>query len=198
VFAVWGAPLADSRQAQKAARAACLIHAVSEREIQGRRLKTRIGVHTGNVLQGNLGSLQQFDYTCIGDAVNLAARMEGLNKYLGTNVLVSGETLARMGDGFVYRCLGDFQLAGKRKTVTVYEVLGEKTSVSAPEYYEPFERGLAAYRGGDFATAALLFKDAIARRGGRDGPSEFYLARMAMLDNTAPQPWEPVVSMEMK
>lgn len=198
VFAVWGAPLADSRHPQKAARAACRMHAASEREIQGRRLRTRVGVHTGNVLQGNLGSLQQFDYTCIGDAVNLAARMEGLNKYLGTNVLISGDTHARIGDGFISRCLGEFQLAGRRKAVTVYELLGEKPAVSIPEYFEPFARALGAYHAGDFATATLLFQDSGARRGSRDGPSEFYLARIATLNNTAPQPWDPVVEMETK
>lgn len=199
VFAVWGAPLRDSRHAQKAARAACRMHRASEREIQGRRLRTRVGVHTGNVLTGNLGSLQRFDYTCIGDPVNLAARLEGLNKYLGTNVLVSEETHSRMGDGFITRCLGMFQLAGKKRAVAVYELVGEKDQQQqAPAYFEIFSRALAAYTQGDFAKAALLFKETTARRGAPDGPSAFYLERMAMLDNVAPQPWDPVVSMEAK
>ncbi len=117
VFAIWGAPL---RMEDHAARACAAGLAMARGEDgaaspepgrepgspQGPRLVTRIGIHTGPMLVGNLGSEQRFDYTAIGDAVNLASRLEGLNKYFHTRVIVSGDTIAQTGGQFVVRSLG--------------------------------------------------------------------------------------------
>src|SRR6185436_8025084 len=104
VFAIWGAPVRHTDHAARACRTAlALARMDAERrdaEDPTRRLRTRIGVHTGPMLVGNLGSAQRFDYTAIGDAVNLEARIEGLNKMFGTQAIVSGEALAAAGEGF--------------------------------------------------------------------------------------------------
>src|SRR5262249_18520246 len=89
VMAVWGAPLTDPKHAQRAVLAAWGMHQAGLQEIEGRRLRTRIGINTGLVLAGNLGSTFRFDYTLIGDTTNFASRLEGLNKYLGTDILIS-------------------------------------------------------------------------------------------------------------
>ncbi len=116
VMAVWGAPLADPQPAERAVRAALGIRAAGLKEFRGRRLNTRIGINTGKVLAGNLGSEFRFDYTLIGEATNLASRLEGLNKYLGTDLLISESTQRELTDAFQCRSLGRFIVSGKRKT----------------------------------------------------------------------------------
>ena len=89
VFAAWGAPIDDPHHAIRAAETACDLRCLSELVVRGKTLRTRVGIHSGKVLAGNLGSTYRFDYTMIGDAVNFASRLESLNKYLRTQVLIS-------------------------------------------------------------------------------------------------------------
>ncbi len=96
---------------------------LSELEVRGKTLRTRIGVHSGKVLAGNLGSAFRFDYTMIGDAVNFASRLESLNKYLSTQALISDAVRTQIGDKFVTRRLGEFRVAGKTQSVVIHELL---------------------------------------------------------------------------
>ena len=82
VFAAWGAPIDEPQHAMRAAETACDLRCLSELVVHGKTLRTRVGIHSGKVLAGNLGSSYRFDYTMIGDAVNFASRLESLNKYL--------------------------------------------------------------------------------------------------------------------
>jgi adenylate cyclase len=201
VFAVWGAPLRDSRHATKAARAACRMHREAQREIDGRLLRTRIGVHTGRVLAGNLGSLQRFDYTCIGDPVNFAARLEGLNKHLGTSILISDETFQRLNGDFVTRPLGQFRVVGKKQPVTIHQLLGEKESMSTPAYVETFACALGAYQKRNLDLAERMFRRVIEEKGGSepDGPSAFYIKQIALDRATGTDPeWDGVVDITSK
>ncbi len=100
VFAAWGAPLPDKEQAYHAVRAAWDMHQYAKLTVHGHQLTTRIGVHSGTVLAGNLGSDFRFDYTLIGDPVNLASRLEGLNKHLGTQLLISDDTWRQVAEPF--------------------------------------------------------------------------------------------------
>ena len=186
VFAAWGAPLPQPDHAERAVRAAWRLAQVSQMDVpigqpdgttQTVRVRTRIGIHTGEALAGNLGSARRFDYTLIGDAVNFAARLEGANKYAGTSILVSDDT-ARLVEGkFLLRRLGSFKVKGKNRAVVVHELLGEDPS-ARPPWLDRFDLALAAWARGDLAAARSEFQATVKMREGKDGPSEFYLARV--------------------
>jgi len=126
VMAFWGAPLADEHHAEHAVRAAIAMQQAMEPLVAGLRARglpgihMRIGLHTGRVVVGNVGSEQRFSYTAIGDAVNLAARLEGANKAFGTGILLSGATAARLPAGIALRALDDVVVKGKTEPVRVY------------------------------------------------------------------------------
>src|SRR5439155_27350748 len=124
VFAFWNAPDATPDHAKRACEAALLFRDHSKTPVRGRLLRTRIGLHTGVANVGNFGSEEKVDYTAIGESVNLASRMEGLNKHLGTDCLISAVTKAEIGDSFVTRKLGEFQLKGFVGFVEVHELIG--------------------------------------------------------------------------
>lgn len=186
VFAAWGAPLPQPDHARRAIRAACRLAQVSEFNLalgsphataSTLRLRTRIGIHTGEALAGNLGSARRFDYTLIGDAVNVASRLEGANKYLGTSILVSDDTVRLLNGEFLLRRLGSFRVEGRHRPMVLHELLGDDPA-SRPPWLDAFERALAAWTRGDLAAARAGFAAARDMRGA-DGPSEFFLEQCA-------------------
>lgn len=199
VTAVWGAPLAEREHARKAGLAACRLRELSQIEVEGRVLRTRIGLHTGRVLAGNVGSAERFDYAVVGDAVNFASRLEGLNKYFGTTVLISDECRRQLGDGFITRCLGEIRVVGKAESRIVHELLGLKGKDGDGPWLDNFSRGLAAFRRGDFAEGEREMRETIARRGGTDGPATFYLAEIARArTRDLPADWTGVLEFTAK
>ena len=131
IVAVFGAPLGDRRHADHGVRAALQMQQALQREpdrfsIAGRLLRTRIGLNTGTVLIGNIGSPRRFNYTAIGDAVNLAARLEGANKAYGTGILASDATMAAAGDGILARPIDTVRVVGRRQPVTLFEPLARR------------------------------------------------------------------------
>jgi adenylate cyclase len=185
IFAVWNAPIEQSDHRIRACRAALkLSHQpvtfqTAKKEVV---LFTRIGLHTGVANVGNFGSATRFDYTALGENINLASRMEGLNKYLGTQVLLTGDTYPATKDHFVTRPLGTFQLKGFEKPVDVYELVGlpEQAEVSR-EWRELFAKALALYKEQDLTTAQVLFQQVLHLRPD-DGPSKFYLGKIKELE----------------
>ena len=199
VFAVWGAPLPDAAQARNAALAAWRLHEASRIEVRGRVLRTRIGLHTGRVLAGNIGSAERFDYSVIGDAVNFASRLEGLNKFLGTDILLSDALLAKLGGEFLTRRLGEFRVVGKHDTHIVHELLGPAEGIPRPAWLDTFARGLDAFARGSLHEAHTAMRDTIAQRGGKDGPAEFYREEIATLRAKGlPPGWTGVVEFAAK
>lgn len=130
VMAFWGAPAKDHNQAEHACRAAVEItQAVnalnSQWQAEGKYiLKTRIGINTGTSLIGNFGASDRFNYTAVGDSVNLASRLEGLNKMYNSSILVSESTMENAGDGFIFRPLDLVAVKGRQKSVKIYQLLG--------------------------------------------------------------------------
>lgn len=130
IIAFWNAPLDQPDHAARACRAAVrcqralAANRARWRRICGRDLFMRVGLNTGEVVVGNLGSQQRFDYSILGDAANLAARLEGVNKVFGTGCLASSTTMDRAGSVVLGRELGQVQVVGRQEPVTVHELWG--------------------------------------------------------------------------
>jgi adenylate cyclase len=199
VYATWGAPLSDDDHAYHATLAAWGMHQFSQLDVLGHHLVTRIGLNTGTVLAGNLGSDFRFDYTLIGDATNLASRLEGLNKYLGTQVLLTDATWQRIAGRFVARPIGKFVLMGKSEPVTLYELLGPSVTNVIQTQIESFTEGLDAFRAGDLAKARACMSRTLAKQGGADGPCEFYLREITRLEiDGLPTDWSGAIVLDAK
>jgi adenylate cyclase len=200
VMAAWGAPIDEPAHAIRAAEAACDLRSLAELDIRGRKLKTRIGVNSGKVLAGNLGSSFRFDYTMIGDTTNFASRLESLNKYLSTQVLISEAVREQLGDKFITRQLGEFRVAGKTNPVVIHELLCRSNAESGERsWIEVFEEGLTVFRAGEFRRAGDLMERTRQMRGGFDGPAEFYLRKIHALEpNGHLENWTGVVEMSEK
>jgi len=201
VMAVWGAPMSHPSPAERSVLAAVDIQRTNRTEVAGRSLRTRIGVNTGKVLAGNLGSEFRFDYTLIGAATNAASRLEGLNKYLGTDLLISGSTAAGLGDKFVTRFTGRFILSGTSKPMEAHEVLGRVDQFDGrPAWLAEFAGALDRYNQRDLDGAEAGFRRVKELRDGVDGPSEFYLKRIAIARESVDdgRPWDGVVSLKEK
>jgi adenylate cyclase len=200
VFAAWGAPIDEPCHALRAAETACDLRCLSELVVHGKTLRTRVGIHSGKVLAGNLGSSFRFDYTMIGDAVNFASRLESLNKYLSTQVLISDAVRQQLGDGFVTRQLGEFRVAGKKQSVVIHELLCRCDAESGEKsWIEIFEKGLAVLREGEFAAARDYMNHTREMRGGSDGPAEFYLRKISDFEaNGHLENWTGIVELSEK
>lgn len=198
MLAVWAQVQPDAGQRAQACRAALDVAQAAERFSQAREsagLSTRIGLHAGPILLGNIGAADHFEYRAVGDIVNTATRLQALNKLLGTRVLVSRETVDGLNE-FRVRDLGMFLLPGKTRPTAVLELQGVVQDAT------DVERGLAQ----DFATALREFKErgfAGARTGfvqclerlPQDGPSRYYLALCDHYLARPPAPaWDGVVS----
>jgi len=163
VFAVWGAPVKISDHAEKAAETAVLIQkGVRKFNSSGRfpPLHTRVGVHTGPMVVGNLGSVRRFDYTAIGDAVNLASRVEGLNKYYGTEILITESTKKELRVEFNLLSMGLVNVVGKSETIEIYAVFEDPVNANVRDKWCS---GLAEFRVKAFDEAIKYFEEAFAR-----------------------------------
>jgi adenylate cyclase len=201
VFAAWGAPVDEPQHANRAVETACDLRCLSELVVRGKTLRTRVGIHSGKVLAGNLGSSFRFDYTMIGDAVNFASRLESLNKYLSTQVLISDAVRQQLADDrFIIRRLGEFRVAGKTHSVVIHELLCRCDAESGErQWIEVFESGLERFREGEFGAARLDLDRTREMRGGTDGPSEFYLRKISALEkNGHREGWTGVVELSEK
>jgi adenylate cyclase len=157
VFAIWGAPLKITNHAELATRAAIGIQQEVEHFNATQRfapLHTRIGIHTGPMVIGNLGSKKRFDYTAIGDSVNLASRLEGLNKYYGTSILISRDTKRELSSTIKTHRMGYVNVAGKREAVEIFAILDTPLSKTAEATWE---KALDKFAVRDWEAATALF-----------------------------------------
>ena len=172
IIAFWNAPLEQPDHAVRACRAALRCqHKLSERREElrqrtGETLRARIGIHTGAVVVGNMGSRNRFDYTVLGDAANLASRLEGANKPFGTYLMVSEVTWAQVNGRLSGREIGQLRVVGRKTPVRVYEPLGFEGEAN-PAAVESFHRGLACCYRKQWLEALSIFEslpdDPVAR-----------------------------------
>ena len=205
IMALFGAPLIQADHPRLACRAALEMVASLEAlnrtwAEQGRPpLKVGVGVNTGPVAVGNMGSDRLFDYTAIGDNVNLASRLEGLNKYYGTNILISDTTAKALENGFILRDVDLVRVKGKAQGVRIHELIGE--GAPDPElarFLELYHRALSLYREKRFAESLTAFAQTLEVRPG-DANCQRYVTLARKHHETPPPPdWEAVTVMDGK
>jgi adenylate cyclase len=202
VMAFWGAPLPDREHAKHAVACAIAMRKrcdelrASWQERFGQAVYARAGVNSGTAVVGNMGSKHKYNYTVMGDMVNLAARLEGANKPYGTYLMISEMTLAELGDTVDVRELDLVAVKGKSAPVTVYEVLDHKgtTAPTVIEAARRFEEGLAHYRARRFDDAKAIFQTA-----NNDPASNMYVERCEYFEaNPPPADWDGVWHMKEK
>jgi len=193
ILAVWGAPVEDEDQALHACLAALDMQKrmntlADEIAIPGCRLSMRIGINTGIVMAGNMGSEERFDFTVIGDNVNLASRLETLNKGYGIGTTISESTMANIYGRLTVRELDSVRVRGKRQVIKIYELCeGDRTP-----HIEAFEEGLRLYRERNFITAADAFNKAL-KIYPEDKPSRVFFKRCNyFMKNPPPEGWNGV------
>lgn len=169
-------------------------------EKQGRpHIDIGIGVNTGPMLVGNMGSAKRFNYTIMGDDVNLASRLEGVTKTFGTRLIISQSTWESVQTKMVTRELDLIRVKGKKRPVAIYQLLAPiEERAQYADMVDRFEEGLRAYRSGDFAKARDLFQ-ALANDYPKDGPIRTFNARCADFSVEPPQGvWDGVYEMTTK
>jgi adenylate cyclase len=196
IMALFGAPFAKPEDADHALAVGNGM-LITLRELNGRRLALGkqpidigVGIATGEVVLGNIGSPSRMEYTVIGDSVNLASRLEGANKYYHSKILLDETTVQALTNGSA-NCLREIDLLrvkGKDRPVAVYESLGYlEPGPTLEEAMDHFAGGLAAYRASDWERATQRFAAALELRP-EDEPSRLYIERCRHYRETPPPP----------
>ncbi|MBD3225587.1 MAG: CHASE2 domain-containing protein [Caldithrix sp.] len=164
-------------------------------------IRARIGINTGEVIVGNMGSQDVFDYTVMGDQVNLGARLEGANKFYDTNIMISEFTYVMIKDQFITRPLDLLRVKGKNKPITVYELIGHKETDFTEdfrEFLDIYNRAMELYRQRLWPDALKLFARCIELNK-EDKPSRIYHRRSLEYSKTPPpKEWDGVTTLDEK
>jgi adenylate cyclase len=203
VVAVFGAPIDDDHHAASAVRAALgcsrrLAELNRDSSVfQGYQVSQRIGINSGSALVGNFGSQRRFNYSVMSDAVNVASRLEGANKFYGTTIIASDTTVARAGEAFAWRELDTIRVKGRTQSLKIYELLATVSELTSSQStaITDYEAGLSHWRAREFDLAAACFE----RSAAQDRPSALFRERARLAAGNAPDPdWEPVRSLREK
>lgn len=206
VMAFWGAPSESEDQAYLACKAALssqttLEHLHTEWRDQGLPLlRASFGISTGDVIVGNVGSRLRMNYTVIGDAVNLASRLQGLNKFYSTEILLSEQTVEDAGDRVVSRLVDWVSVAGRDEPVPAFELLGlgETAGASVKDLAQGHNEGMALYRERQFHEAMVKFGRILDARP-HDGPARILRARCEhFLTDPPSDSWTGAVQVNVK
>lgn len=201
MLAIWTGPYTQGLLRSQAIDAALAIRdAVAEFGKQPDRpaLTTRIGLHCGEIVMGNVGALDHFEYRAVGDIVNTASRIQSLNKQMGTELLASDGVIADIR-GIVTRPLGRYLLAGKQQSVTIHEVVGREAEVDSPqrEFLVRFAAALTLFNLGQWQAARDAFR-AVHQNAPDDGPTRFFVEQCERHLVQAPSDWQGVLALSEK
>jgi adenylate cyclase len=200
IIAFWNAPLEVPEHAVRAVRAGIRCQQVLAQMRQGfkerigKDMFMRIGINTGPVVVGNLGSHTRFDYTMIGDAVNIAARLEGANKQFGTYTMISQSTRDMLGDIFTMRELARIAVVGRKEPIVVYEPMTAEEYETRKDILETFSQGLQLFYKGEFSQALEIFSTAREL----DPPAAAYAKKCRAIMDALPDDWRGVWVMDGK
>jgi len=205
IMAFWGAPIWQEDHPSRACKAALemlvkLAELQKEWEARGiPRLDIGVGISTGNLTVGNMGSSTRFDYTVMGDSVNLGSRLEGLNKEYKTHIIVPKYTYEDIKNDFILRQLDLIRVKGKKIPIKIYELMGEADAGDRlREAAGLFEAGFAGYMARDWDKAEAYFQKTLAILP-NDGPSTTFLERVRTLrTQDLPEDWDGVYVMTKK
>jgi adenylate cyclase len=197
IVAFWNAPAESPRHAALALEASVLCQneilnlQPQLEEKYGVRIYMRIGLNTGNAIVGNMGSRTRFDYTMLGDSVNLASRLEGLNKQFGTYLMCSRATMdlaQEQGCTLRFRELGRVAVVGKTEAVTVFEPMEESEWQKRSASLETYCDGLRLYYEGNFSQAVQVFSAVVQA----DPAARAYVGICTALAEHPPEQWNGV------
>ena len=206
IIAFWGAPLDNPDHARDGCMAAL---DMQERNIELRKklreenrpmLYTRMGINSGPIVVGNMGSATKTDYTMMGDNVNLAARLEGANKFYKTYTMIAENTYKLAEDSIDVRYLDVVRVVGKNEPVKIYQLLAKKNQLagSMQEVLEHYEKGMNCYKNLNFKDAIMNFENALKLEP-EDGPCLTYVNRCKMyLEQPPPKDWDGVFNFTEK
>ncbi|WP_428561027.1 MAG: CHASE2 domain-containing protein [Solidesulfovibrio sp. DCME] len=200
IIAFWNAPLDQADHAVRGVRAALRCQdRLTElrplfRELSGHDLFMRVGLNTGQAVVGNMGSDSRFDYTMLGDAVNLASRLEGVNKQFGTFTMMSAATRAAVGEEIAARRIACVAVVGRGEPVEVFEPLWPEAAAGLAAPHAAFAAALGAFTAGDFNTALAGFSALAAN----DAAAASYEKRCRRLLENPPETWDGVCVMTSK
>jgi adenylate cyclase len=203
IVALFGAPVDDPNHAENAARAAldCSTRLAElnrdSTTFRDCKLAQRIGINSGEALVGNFGSRKRFNYSVMSDAVNLASRLEGANKFYGTSTIASETTVAIAGDAFAWRELDTIRVKGRTGALRVYELVAPSDRLATPQavLLADYAEGLAHWRAGEFDVAEKCF----GRSAGTDRPAEIFRERAGEMAARSPgTEWDPIRTLQEK
>ncbi len=208
IISFFGAPLEFEDHAKRACLSAIRMkkmedylndHFIKE-NMTPSKLLTRIGINTGDMVVGNMGTEQKMDYTIMGNSVNLASRLEGVNKQYGTWVMISENTRKEIGDDFFVRRLDRVRVVGIQQPVRLFELIDEKVNADPKkvEAVEIFHRGLELFEERDWEGARNEFKKVLEVLPD-DGPAKIYIKRCNDFKRKSPPAsWDGVFNLSMK
>lgn len=206
VMAFWGAPTPVANHPLQACRTAL----ACQQRLAELRIKwlaegkpdlfTRIGLHTGEMIVGNMGSHNRLNYTVIGDAVNLASRLEGLNKYYGTAILISQVTWLRVQDQLLARPVDCVAVKGKRQGLVIYELLADRAAATPQQVAlaESAEAAMTAYLARNFTKAEQAFAQVLAQQPGDLAAQTLQKRCAAFVQTPPPADWDGSYQMVSK
>jgi len=204
VMALWGAPLPNAKHAYDAVCSALIMQERlkdfnKKMKQSGRKeIEIGIGINTGDVVVGNLGSQQRFDYTVIGDPVNLASRLEGLTKYYGASIIISEHTEKELKNKFCLRYLDKVAVKGKKQGIKIYQVLDfVQNKKQYQEYIDDFSKATDLYLNQQWQQAYQIFKKLLEKYK-HDKLAEIYFERLEEYVKSPPTDFDGVFRAEFK